>query len=226
MIIMGKKLCVIADLHGHSQTIRYLRNNVGQNCDYLLIAGDITEAYSDSLPLSVFDFLNSLGIPIIAVLGNSDRLEFLDEMSNYENIKILHFSFEYVEEIPIIGVSGIPPQLHGSNFFISEAKFYHGLKNVYDSLKRPDKFILLSHAPPFGFGDMARNGEHIGSRGLLKFDKEFKPKIHICGHVHEAKGIYELNGTLIINPGIQTPKKGLLKIILPDLTLENANDNI
>ena len=41
-----------------------------------------------------------------------------------------------------------------------------------------------------------------GSSGVRKAIEEFKPDIHICGHIHETHGIEELIGTTkVINVG-------------------------
>lgn len=78
------------------------------------------------------------------------------------------------------------------------------------------KIILATHCPPFGildkvypkfinwavktYGHSAKEG-NIGSKGLRKFDEEFKPMLHIFGHIHEAKGIKKINETTFVNVG-------------------------
>ncbi|MEM4057933.1 MAG: hypothetical protein QXZ12_04285 [Thermoplasmata archaeon] len=68
---------------------------------------------------------------------------------------------------------------------------------------------------------MLKNREHAGSKGLLKFDSEFNPDVHICGHVHEAAGIYRYKNTIIINPGLQKPRSPVLTLQLPEFFIEN-----
>ncbi len=216
---MVKTACIIADLHGHPKTMRFIELAVKRGCDYILIAGDITSADLGNSPSPVFSFLDSLGIPVIAVLGNSDRLEFLDDYAGLSNVKILHFSSEYIGDRLIIGVSGVQTQDHGSFYYLTDAQFYHGLKRVYEDRGKPEHFILLSHAPPYGYADEMRDGEHIGSRGLRRFDNEFAPDIHICGHVHEARGIYSNGKTTVINPGIQRPDQPVLTLNIPEMSL-------
>lgn len=45
---------------------------------------------------------------------------------------MLHFGIEKIENITIIGVSGMQPQNHGAFYYVSEAQFYHGLKKIYE----------------------------------------------------------------------------------------------
>ncbi len=222
MVFVSKNACILADLHGYAPTMKYLKI-VTEKCDYLIIAGDITSADMGSSPEPVFNFLDSLNIPVIAVLGNSDRLEFLYDFQTLKNVKLLHFEIENIENVVIIGVSGVQPQDHGAFYYIPETQFYNGLKKLYEQAGKPDHFLLLSHAPPYGFADLLKNGEHVGSKGLQKFDEEFNPDIHICGHVHEAAGIYRHKSTTIINPGLQKPRSPVLKLKIPELVIENIN---
>lgn len=61
--------------------------------------------------------------------------------------------------------------------------------------------ILVTHGPPFGIGDRTRNGNHAGCEELLKALPRVKPRIHICGHIHEGYGTHLLgeSGGLLIN---------------------------
>ena len=45
-------------------------------------------------------------------------------------------------------------------------------------------------------------GMFPGSEGIKKALEEFKPDVHICGHMHESEGIEEMIGqTRVINVG-------------------------
>jgi len=67
--------------------------------------------------------------------------------------------------------------------------------------------ILLSHAPPFGYVDLVKNKrtdfkeKHVGSKILLDAIKRHKPKLVLCGHIHEAKGKANIGKTLVYNLG-------------------------
>ncbi|MHC1586480.1 MAG: metallophosphoesterase family protein, partial [Candidatus Hecatellaceae archaeon] len=36
---------------------------------------------------------------------------------------------------------------------------------------------------------------------LVEAIRRFKPRLSVCGHIHEARGTDRLNGTVICNPG-------------------------
>jgi Icc-related predicted phosphoesterase len=67
--------------------------------------------------------------------------------------------------------------------------------------------ILVSHQPPYGYGDRAFDldsgqVQHVGSRELLAAIERVRPKIVICGHVHGGHGRYEYQGVPIHNVSV------------------------
>lgn len=71
--------------------------------------------------------------------------------------------------------------------------------------------VLMTHGPPRCYGDYIptsqkqRNkynnfgGEHVGDLTLNGAILRAKPKVVICGHIHEARGCYDLDGIPIYN---------------------------
>lgn len=71
--------------------------------------------------------------------------------------------------------------------------------------------VLMTHGPPYGYGDYIptsekqRNkygnfgGEYVGDTTLSLAIKEVRPKVTICGHIHEARGTYDLDGSPVYN---------------------------
>jgi hypothetical protein len=48
--------------------------------------------------------------------------------------------------------------------------------------------ILMTHTPPFGYGDMTLNGKRAGCEQLTHKILELGPVLHLCGHIHEGHG--------------------------------------
>lgn len=64
-----------------------------------------------------------------------------------------------------------------------------------------DTNILLTHGPAFGKNDVWM-GENIGDDALTHHIKRVKPKFHLCGHVHEGRGISVDNDTIYLNGAV------------------------
>lgn len=59
--------------------------------------------------------------------------------------------------------------------------------------------VLVSHGPPYGYGDLNNSGHRCGSKALYKHILRVKPQLVVCGHIHEAYGEYAFNGTSVVN---------------------------
>ena len=77
--------------------------------------------------------------------------------------------------------------------------------------------ILFAHYPAYGFFDKVKfkgenpmNGKHVGFMGYTEYIKKYKPKIFICGHMHEYQGKTELGNTIIIATGAAKEGKGAM----------------
>jgi 3',5'-cyclic AMP phosphodiesterase CpdA len=80
------------------------------------------------------------------------------------------------------------------------------LAAVYDTIPTGID-ILVSHQPPYGYCDevphfLTGRMTHQGSRELLAAIDRVKPKIVICGHIHEGHGTATHNGTPIYNVSV------------------------
>lgn len=75
--------------------------------------------------------------------------------------------------------------------------------------------VLVTHGPPLGVGDRTWDAEEVGCEELLARVRQLQPRLHVFGHIHEARGEYSLPGltTRFLNvsscplrgPGIRPP---------------------
>jgi Icc-related predicted phosphoesterase len=75
-----------------------------------------------------------------------------------------------------------------------------------------DTDVVITHGPPYGHGDLTspyQGNPHrnAGCLELLNRLRLVRPKLHLCGHIHEGYGITvsdEIRGTTFINASICT----------------------
>jgi Icc-related predicted phosphoesterase len=85
------------------------------------------------------------------------------------------------------------------------------MKQIWDALRRTAESnpidVLITHGPAYGHGDNAPRKRRAGCLELLHAIKEVRPKVHLCGHIHEGHGLSysdEIEGTLFANVSICT----------------------
>lgn len=81
--------------------------------------------------------------------------------------------------------------------------------------------IIVSHGPPYGFGDPSLDGTSVGSKALLaKLDELPNLKLVVCGHLHSGYGIYQHKNVKIVNAALLDEQYRMTKepivIELPD----------
>lgn len=88
--------------------------------------------------------------------------------------------------------------------------------------------IFLSHYPPYNYFDIVKfkgenpmNGKHIGFKPYTDYIRKFKPKLFICGHMHEYQGKKKLGNTWIVATG--SAKQG--KAVIIDFDEKNKKIN-
>ncbi len=62
-----------------------------------------------------------------------------------------------------------------------------------------DTQVLVTHGPPHGYGDEVVGGERVGCQDLLQAIERVRPRVHICGHIHEGAGVRSNGHTVFLN---------------------------
>ena len=115
---------------------------------------------------------------------------------------------------------------------ISEDELAVRIDEVVKQVRDPAKTIFSLHVPPYGSGldlaprldDMLRpqlnaNGVemvNVGSTATRDAILKYRPLLGLHGHIHESKGVKQLDGVTIANPGSQYAE-GILDGVLVDL---------
>ena len=59
--------------------------------------------------------------------------------------------------------------------------------------------VLVTHGPPAGILDRVVDGRSVGCADLLDAVRRVRPLLHVFGHIHEAYGEVERDGTRFVN---------------------------
>ena len=69
-----------------------------------------------------------------------------------------------------------------------------------------DTDVLITHGPPYGFGDTCPGSSRFGDQDLLERVLKVKPTIHCYGHAHDGYGEYFFEGIHFINAALLNDK--------------------
>jgi len=81
-----------------------------------------------------------------------------------------------------------------------------------------DTDVLITHGPPWSFGDTNANDKRFGDQDLLDRVLEVNPRLHVYGHAHHGYGVYGNEHTIFVNAAHMsesyTPMNDPIKITL------------
>lgn len=203
------RIVAISDLHGTFPPDI-------PKCDLLIVAGDICpDRFDGSIkaykqPERQLRWFKNVFVPwverqpcefAVSTWGNHDWCGHLEPNAEYGKLSV-------VSDGAVI-INGVKLWLTPwSNQFMSWAWMKHPseLNPIYGKIPY-DVDILVSHQPPYGFGDLYPNMEsgkmeHIASQELLYHIERVRPSIVVCGHLHGGYGRYQHGETMIYNVSI------------------------
>ncbi|MEI6841042.1 MAG: metallophosphoesterase [Methanomicrobiales archaeon] len=183
---------LLADLHGQFGKIDSF---LDLGADAVFIAGDLTDMGPAD---SVEPLMSRIDVPCFVVPGNCDPKEILDVLEHSDSV-CLHASQINLGKISIAGIGGSNPTPFKTPFEMTDKQIDDILHEIMPKLDRTVHNVLLTHAPPYGTLDVI-NGEHVGSVSIQRHMKSFD--LVCCAHIHEQRGITEVEGTKVVNPGM------------------------
>ncbi|MCX6665794.1 MAG: metallophosphoesterase [Euryarchaeota archaeon] len=190
-----------ADIHGAQYRLNLILDQIqAHKPDIVVICGDITQFGPGE---TAKNFLNQIPIKTFAVPGNIDSIDVGDAIteSKAQNID-RRCIIEH--DLPFIGVGGDLP-LSLASLQIDDAGFMKSLDLVLDQ-----KSILITHVPPFRTMDRVFIGHHIGNKELRTLIDSHRPRLVLCGHVHEDPGFTVVGSTTVVNCSLGKRTQGAL----------------
>ncbi len=182
-------ITVLSDTHSKHHTIPKKDIPGG---DLVIHAGDVSNAGYRQEIKQFLDWFSTLDYTHkVFIAGNHDwffqdaQKEVIDNLlADYPNVIYLQDNSIEIEGIKIYG-SPWQPEFY--NWAFNLPRNGQELKEKWDMIPN-DSDIVITHGPAFGHLDKTNWGNVVGCEVLVERLKVVKPKIHLCGHIHSARG--------------------------------------
>ncbi len=187
-----KVLCFV-DVHGSTSALKKVIEKA-KKADILICAGDLS-IFQEGLEILLAK-LSRTKKPVLVIPGNHEDERLLADMcAVFKNVLYMHERSYHFGKYVFFGYGG-------GGFSQRDERLERLAKRFKTHLKKTDKVILFTHAPPYGTKVDKIGRSYVGNESITKFAKLIKPKLLVCGHIHETAGKSDKIGpTKIINPG-------------------------
>lgn len=213
------RILATTDYHGNSEAILQTASKARSvEADVIVVCGDITHFGSMQRAHELLLLLRRSERLVLFVPGNCDPPSLTE---NIEEIESIHGKCRRVGSIDFFGVGGSSPTPLGTPFELAERHITVLLEQGSGGCNASHKTVLVSHSPPVDTSlDLVFGGEHVGSASVREFIERTRPALALCGHIHEAKGIDRINGTVVVNPGPARHGSCALLEVAEEVTVE------
>ena len=198
-----KKIVFISDTHNkHKHLTSKGMGNILGSGDYLIHAGDCTSMGSKNEITQFLEWFSNTDFKHkIFIAGNHD-FGFEQQTDIAQEYKDMGVIYLFDNEVTIDGIKfyGSPwqPEFHNWAFNLSRGE---ELAEKWEQIPN-DVDILITHGPAYGILDYAPIGGHVGCEELYRKIVEVKPKIHVCGHIHDGYGQKNMGGIEFLNASV------------------------
>lgn len=198
----------ISDIHGNMGAVEKVIQKAGEiGADLIAVTGDLTHFGEIEDAEMLLERISESGRQVFFVPGNCDPKALLEWTPINTSIKNLHLRSVDFSGWEFIGLGGAVGR-YGTLIEFTEEEVEDMLKKV---VPRKPGFIFVSHSPPYGLDVDYTGVKHIGSKAVKMYVENHHPKLMICGHAHEGRGIVKIDETTIVNSG--AAKNGLCAMI-------------
>lgn len=182
------RIGLTADLHGSLPELDEM-----EKCDVLVIAGDICPDYMGDksrdqkqlkwLEREFKEWLYTVDADeIIAIGGNHDFV--FEKTFLTPNLPWTYLQDE-MHTAHGLNFYGTPwvPRLKQWAFYATDGELRARARRIPDNVD-----VLITHGPPYGYGDRVTYGDHVGEPGLTDELLRINPLLVVTGHIHEDYG--------------------------------------
>ena len=189
------KILAFSDLHRDLDQAATLVEG-SSDADVVIAAGDFASQH-DGLEDAI-GALSAIDTPTVLVPGNNETEDALRAACDgWEAATVLHGQGAEIEGTQFFGLgAGVPITPWDWSFDLDEEQAADRLADC------PEDAVLVIHSPPKGHCDQSSSGDHLGSQAILEAIEAKRPRLAVCGHIHEAWGaVGEIGPTRVMNLG-------------------------
>jgi Icc-related predicted phosphoesterase len=189
------KLLAFSDLHRDTEQAARLVERSSE-ADVVIAAGDFASVHEGLEEM--IDTLKPISVPTILVPGNNETEDALRAAcGGWEGARVLHGQGTEIDGTQFYGLgAGVPITPWDWSFDLDDEQAAERLAGC------PEDAVLVVHSPPKGHCDRSSAGDHLGSQAILEAIEAKRPRLAVCGHIHEAWGAEdEIGPTKVINLG-------------------------
>ena len=175
------KILAFSDLHRDlAQAAKLVE--MAADADVVIGAGDFASVH-EGLEETI-GALSGIQKPTVLVPGNNETADALREAAGaWDAATVLHGGGTTIDGVEFYGLgAGIPVTPWDWSFDLDDEAATEQLAAC------PEGAVLVLHSPPQGHCDASGDGTHFGSEGLLRAVEEKRPRLAVCGHIHESWG--------------------------------------
>jgi Icc-related predicted phosphoesterase len=195
------KILAVADIHGSQYRLNLVLKNIKTYApDLIVLCGDITQFGPGDLATN---FLNQIPVETLAIPGNIDTFD-VDQGITASSATNLHMKRVVIQGISFVGIGrGFSTAL--SDLAIADGAIKKPFNKILDETS-----VLVTHVPPFKLQDKMFMGSHGGSKQLRNLIDMYKPRLVLCGHIHEDPGVTTSGNTTVVNCSMGKRTEGAL----------------
>lgn len=185
-----------SDLHRDVRQAEQLVE-MATDADAVLGVGDFASVHEGLAEM--VDALRAIEVPTVMVPGNNETDGALREAcAGWDSATVLHGeATELGDDAQVFGLgAGVPTTPWDWSFDLTDEEAEAMLVNC------PEGAVLAVHSPPKGHCDRSGGGEELGSAAILAAIEAKRPRLALCGHIHESWGCESRIGdTRVLNLG-------------------------
>jgi Icc-related predicted phosphoesterase len=175
------KLLAFSDLHRDlGQAAKLVE--MSAEADAVIGAGDFASIHEGLEEMIAA--LAPIEAPTVLVPGNNETEQALREAAaGWTAATVLHGGGTTIDGTEFFGLgAGVPITPWDWSFDLDD-------KTAGEMLAPcPEEAVLVLHSPPQGHCDASGSGDHFGSAALLGAIEQKRPRLAVCGHIHESWG--------------------------------------